>query len=1521
MPKLQRTVLLIDDVQEDRNIIQHALGQDVSVDYQFIEAENGAQALNYLRQQQPDCLLINCQLPDTNGLTLLQTVVQQAAPHIYPVVMLTDASNTEVAVQAMQQGAHDFLSKAAPLTKQIQRAVNNAIEKVALLHQLAEQREWSRLTLASINDGVITTDVAGGITYMNPIAEVLTGWSATEAQGKPLEQVFRLFDETTRQTVATPVTQDLRTQQIAGQTTHTLLAGRDGRELLIDQSAVPLREQSGNPNGRVFTFRDISARKTTEDALRQSQRLTQAIIDVSPTVIYIYDLLKRQNIFVSSPAELALGYTLDELNALKPDLLQSLMHPDDQIALSEHWQQLNSATDGIVLDFEYRMRHKDGAWRWFLTRDTVFQRTPAGTLQQVLGVAVDITERKQAEQALHASGERYRTLFEAMDEGFCIIEMLFDEVNQPIDYRFLEINPAFERFTGLEEAVGKTVRQLVPNLERHWFEIYGNVALTGEPRRFVEGSEAMGRWFDVYAFRFGGSESRRVALLFNNITERKQAEDQLRRQEELLRQIADNVPALIAYMGADERYQFVNATFETWFQRSRQQIVGRTVRELIGEDEHARLNHHREQALAGKAVSYETLFAYPDSVTRTVWGRYKPHFAADGTVLGFYLFVMDISERKRAEEALYESEKRFRAFFELAAVGAAQVDIKTQRFITVNDKLCALTGYTRPELEQLSFVELTHPADRAHDTQMLDQREAGVGEEYRVEKRYLRKDGSVVWIDLAASLVRNAAGQPLYSLAIAVDITERKQAEEALRTSEARLNAILYNMPASVYLLTTDHRYLLVNRIYEQENNISNAEIHGQSVYDRWPVEVAEILTANERQVLISRAPMETEEVVQRDGETCYYTTIKAPLLNEAGEPYAIIGISTNITARKRAEAALVAREAFLRAITDAVPNLIGYIDQTRRYRFVNATYAQWLARPREQIEGSTMQDLLGEHLNLWRSYWQRALAGETVNFEETFTYPDGVTRTVMGTYIPDRGSEGQVLGFYLYINDITARKQAEAAVAARETELRVITDNTPGLISYVDREQHYRFVNAAYEDLYQRPRKQIVGQHLRAVLGETAYPQVLPYITSALHGELVRFEATLPYPSGMRPVWGIYVPNVDDQGVVQGFYALITDISERKRAEEQLHASEERLRLALEGGGLGIWEWHIPTDKFTWTEQEYTLFGVTLDTPLTHEFFASLIHPEDRTKTLAALNEMATQGDDLATEYRIVHPDGQVRWLAERSIAIRDVQGQPARLLGVNFDITERKQAEHALQQFNKQLDQQVKERTAELTKRLHELDQFAYVTSHDLKAPLRAIAHLAHWISDDAGELLPPASRGHLEKVHGRIKRMEKLLDDLLAYSRADRYQYTAEKIDLPLLLDDIIRLVAPPQGFAVNAQTPLPLLITQKVPLETVLRNLINNAIKHHDRSDGQIHVAAHDLGQFLEFSVRDDGPGIAPEFQERIFQLFQTLKPRDQVEGSGMGLAIVKKIIESHHGRISVISTLGQGATFRFTWPKG
>jgi signal transduction histidine kinase len=216
-------------------------------------------------------------------------------------------------------------------------------------------------------------------------------------------------------------------------------------------------------------------------------------------------------------------------------------------------------------------------------------------------------------------------------------------------------------------------------------------------------------------------------------------------------------------------------------------------------------------------------------------------------------------------------------------------------------------------------------------------------------------------------------------------------------------------------------------------------------------------------------------------------------------------------------------------------------------------------------------------------------------------------------------------------------------------------------------------------------------------------------------------------------------------------------------------------------------------------------------------------------------------------------------------------------------------------------------------------ELDQFAYVASHDLKAPLRGIANLATWLEEDLGDAVTPSAREHMTLLRGRVQRMEALIDGILSYSRAGRVRTEPERVDVGVLLREIIELLAPPSEVTIALAPEFPVLVTDRVPLQQVFLNLIANAIKYTRRADPMIRVGASVADGIWEFSVTDNGPGIAPEYHARVFGIFQTLEARDKVEGTGIGLSVVKKIVEARNGRVTLESAAGAGATFCFTWP--
>ena len=271
-------------------------------------------------------------------------------------------------------------------------------------------------------------------------------------------------------------------------------------------------------------------------------------------------------------------------------------------------------------------------------------------------------------------------------------------------------------------------------------------------------------------------------------------------------------------------------------------------------------------------------------------------------------------------------------------------------------------------------------------------------------------------------------------------------------------------------------------------------------------------------------------------------------------------------------------------------------------------------------------------------------------------------------------------------------------------------------------------------------------------------------------------------------------------------------------------------------------------------------------------------------------------------------------RLVTERTTQLVDVNEE------LNSEINERLNAEKELQRLNETLEQRVAIRTAEAERHAEELEQFAYVTSHDLKAPLRGIANLATWLEEDLSEEQTDATREQLALLRDRVQRMNALIEGLLEYSRIGKTAQSMADIDTSKLLAEVVDSLSPPDGFIVDVAANMPTLHTDRLHLYQVFSNLISNSIKHARGEQGHVWVTVQDQGEYYEFTVTDDGPGIAPEYHDKIFMMFQTLAVADYGNNTGIGLALVKKIVQEYGGLITLESEEGNGATFRFSWPR-
>jgi two-component system sensor kinase FixL len=415
--------------------------------------------------------------------------------------------------------------------------------------------------------------------------------------------------------------------------------------------------------------------------------------------------------------------------------------------------------------------------------------------------------------------------------------------------------------------------------------------------------------------------------------------------------------------------------------------------------------------------------------------------------------------------------------------------------------------------------------------------------------------------------------------------------------------------------------------------------------------------------------------------------------------------------------------------------------------------------------------------------------------------------------------------------------------------------------------------------------------------------------------------ELTLKTAKGKRLFVTLFsTPTRNIKGEINGCQGVLYDVTAQRELQEktaELHQSEERFRFVAQATSDLIYEWDIASDRLNWFGDIDGALGFKQGEFLrTIKAWAGRIHPDDKAGVAGCVSGDREFVRSIQEEYRIQRKDGSWCYWSEHALPVLNSKGHPRKWIGACVDITERKEAEKNLEKLNKDLESNIRE----LSRANKELEEFAYIAAHDLKTPLRGIGTLADWLVMDYTDKFDEEGKEQVKLINTRAKQMSVLIDRIQQYSKLGQSGQIKQRVDLNEVLSEVISIIAPPENIEVIVEDKLPVIVCERTHIVQIFQNLLSNAVKYMDKPKGQIKVGYNEDDNFWKFSIADNGPGIQQKYFEKIFKIFQTLSPHKGIESTGIGLSIVKKLVELNNGGVWVESEVGRGSTFFFTLPK-
>ena len=984
---------------------------------------------------------------------------------------------------------------------------------------------------------------------------------------------------------------------------------------------------------------------------------------------------------------------------------------------------------------------------------------------------------------------------------------------------------------------------------------------------------------------------------------------------EILAQIGDSVIAV----DADQRVTYLNAAAEQQYKVSANDARGHQISAIYtrqwprAEMEATMQAALREQGEWRGEITHRTHDGREIPVEKSIMALHDKF----GAPTGYVAAIRDITDRMRTEAALliaYKDSADLKAALDEHAI-VATTDPQG-RITFVNDKFCAISKYSREELlgqDHRIINSGHHPKAFFRDLWNT----IAQGRPWHGEIKNKAKDGSYYWVDTTIVPFLSEDGKPRQYVAVRAEITGRKEAEEALRESEARYRSLFENMlnGFAYCQMLFDERgqphdfvYISVNQAFTEMTGLEN--IVGKRITDAIPgiSELhPEVFETYGR--VASTGNAERFEIDFKPWGRRLLISVSCPMKGY------FVAVFDDITERTRTEEVLRESEQRFRIMADGLPLIIWVHDAKGQLQFVNQTYCEFFGVTPQQVAGPNWQPLVhSDDAAAYAAEFSACVRDRRLFQAEVRARRfDGEWRWLESRANPRFSASGEFMGMVGSSPDITERKQAENAVRESQLFTHSVLENLFAFVGVMSADGTLTYANRGPIEAAGIPASEVLGKKFWDCSWWSYSPEIQTQLREACeraaNGEIVRYDVPVRMAGDTRLWIDLQIaPLRDAEGRITHLIPSAMDIAVRRAADEKLRASEARFRQIADT--MPQIAWAARPDGYVdyYNERWFEFTGFPR-----HEFGVSswepVMHPDDAKRSMNTYFDCIRSG----TPYRIEHrfkdrASGGYRWFLGQALPVRDERGEITRWFGTSTDIDDQKRAEE-------KLEATVTERTAKLQETITELETYSYSISHDMRAPLRAIQSFANILEEDCRDVVSTQGREYIRRIVTAADRMDRLIQDVLVYSRVARTDLVLENVDLAALLDGIIESY--PQFQSPKAEItvvfPLPQVRGNVAALTQCLSNLVGNAVKFVPPGVApQVKISAVIRDKRVRLSIQDNGIGIDPGMHGKIFGIFSRLSRN--YDGTGIGLAVVRRAAERMGGAIFVESEVGKGSTF-------